>query len=246
VAQPSTPPPPSPLTTSPLAPSPLAPPPLAQCGNFSVALGIPGADMAVLDDIPMHSVLHNAAREKCNNLHIHAIEWSSLDFCEDCDGPVGCEAFCTCILHHTQGKSLLDSCIGVRYSGHSTRATPNDGAWSSLLPISIVIFFGGFLCQMYIKSNGARMGGGLGGRGEDEGAELLCLPARRRKVPEDNERMVRRAASAHPPALSTLPPTTTLTARPVCPPADAQPQLWEAREWARTPDARFVRQRWPR
>ena len=203
--------------------------------------------MAVLDDIPMHSALHNAARENCNKLHIHAIEWSSLDFCEDCDGPVGCEAFCTCILHHTQGKSLLDSCIGVRYSGHSTRGTPNDGAWGSLLPISIVIFFGGFLCQMYIKSNGARMvGGGLGGRGEDEGAELLCLPARRRKVPEDNERMVRRAASAHPPALGTLPPTATLTARPVCPPADAQPRLWEAREWARTAGARFVLQRWPR
>ena len=180
---------------------------------------MPGADMAVLNDIPVHSGLHNTARAKCQRLRIGAIEWSSLDFCEGCEGPAGCKAFCACIVDHTeQSRSLLDSCTGVRYNGHSTRGTSNDGAWGSLLPISIVIFFGGFLCQMYIKSNSARgAGGGLGGRGENEGAELLCLPARRRKVPEDNERMVRRAASAHPLALSTLPPTVTLTAHvPSC------------------------------
>lgn len=146
--------------------------------------------MTVLNEIPVHSGLHNTARTKCQELHIHAVEWSSLDFCEGCDSPAGCEAFCTCILHHTDQKvSLLDSCVDVRYIGTSSRGSPNDGAWGSLLPIAIVIFFGGFLCQMYTKSSRAGIGGGLGGRGENEGAELLCLPSRYRKQPEDNERL---------------------------------------------------------
>ena len=41
----------------------------------------------------------------------------------------------------------------------------SDSPWGSLLPISILIFFGGFMCQMYNKSQRAGGGGGLGGRG---------------------------------------------------------------------------------
>ena len=106
--------------------------------------------------------------------------WRELEFCAGCADAEGCARFCDCYL---LGKV---ACEFGRVT-HRTIRHRSDNPWGSLLPISILIFFGGFMCQMYIKNNRQAAGGGLGGRGnpEEEGTELLgCMPRGRRRPGE--------------------------------------------------------------
>jgi len=110
--------------------------------------------------------------------------WRELPFCDGCADAEGCLRFCDCLDGTVACPQLTHATIGQHRS---------DSPWGSLLPISILIFFGGFMCQMYIKNNRRGIGGGLGGRGnpEEEGTELLgCMPRGRRRPDEDNEKMM--------------------------------------------------------
>lgn len=158
-----------------MLPPPLSPglPPPAPCGNQSVALGLPGAALAC------RALLANSSADA----------WLELAFCAGCADAEGCAHFCSCFV----GDVACTPLVTHRIIGHGGRT---DNRWGSLLPISILVFLGGFMCQMYIKNNRQGAGGGLNGRGrpEEEGTELLgCMPRSRRRPGESdnpNEKMM--------------------------------------------------------
>ena len=184
-------PPPSPRPP-PLPPRPPAAPP-SPCGNISLALH------------PSNGKLdgYSGATAKCRALSdamtgpsslISNDSWRELEFCAGCADAAGCQRFCACLVQHVPGRPF-DACGAAAAAAHK-KGVDNGGAWGALLPLSILIFFGGFLCQMYIKQNKRAAGGGLGGRGnaQEEGTELLatCMPMRGRpnEVDNPNEKMM--------------------------------------------------------
>ncbi len=190
----------------PLAPPPVHPPPppapAPPCGNFSVALGHPGMSLAFLSAMPLTNPMHINATAQCRALLAPAgaagsaapVAWAQLEFCAGCADAAGCQRFCACLVQHVPGRPF-DACGAAAAAAHK-KGVDNGGAWGALLPLSILIFFGGFLCQMYIKQNKRAAGGGLGGRGnaQEEGTELLatCMPMRGRpnEVDNPNEKMM--------------------------------------------------------
>jgi len=178
----------SPPSPPPLLPSPDLPPP-PPCGNLSLALhpqdGLPGPSGATASCTALSHAMSGAGATAPGSND----SWRELEFCTGCADAEGCVRFCDCLMGKVPCPQLDGSPTHV-IIGHRR----SDSPWGSLLPISILIFFGGFMCQMYIKNNrGGGGGGGLGGRGrpEEEGTELLgCMPRGRRRPDEDHEKMM--------------------------------------------------------